>query len=353
MKKTDRAVLYFGSYDPEYSRNRIIKKGLTANKLEVFEAIATGLLPARYLELTRQFLKYKDRIGSIIVGFPGHYDVPLAYILGKLFGKKVFYDIFASTYETYVLDREVISKKSFRSKFFYFIDWLGLKLADYIIVDTIAHGKFYTQLYGLKPKKQIVIYVGSDTNYFYPRKVKEETDVLFYGSYQPLQGVEVIIKAASKLPDIKFKLIGEGQTKKSAQKLANRLKLTNVQFINWLPLNELAKEISKAKVILGIFGKSQKAQSVIPNKVYDALASRKAVITTETQATKEIFLNNKNIIVVTQANSNFLTASVLHLINNNNLRKSISSNGYQLFKERFLPEKVVLNLTKLLVNEQS
>lgn len=336
--------MYFGSYDPNYSRNRIIKKGLIANNLKVFSNQASGLLPFRYLKLLVQFLKLQKKINVIIIGFPGHFDVPLAFILGKLFKKKVFYDIFASTYETYVLDRNVVSSKSFRAKFYYFIDWLGLHLADYVIVDTKAHGKFYSHLYKINPKKQIVIYVGSDNDYFYPRKVEVETDVLFYGSYQPLQGADIIIKAAGKLPRIKFKMIGEGQTRKAAENLSKKLNLKNIEFVNWLPLEKLAEEISKAKICLGIFSKSPKANIVIPNKVFDYLALSKPIITADTQAIKELLKNNKNAVLVPAGNSQALTLAILELTNNLKKQQKISKSGYNLFLNLIQKEFFVKNL---------
>lgn len=343
MKKTS-GVLYFGSYDPGYSRNRIIKKGLLANGVNVLDDQAHGLIIFRYVRLMAGFLKDRSQITAIIVGFPGHYDVPLAFVLGKLFGKKVFYDIFTSTYETYVLDREVLKKNSFRARLFYFIDRLGLKLADYVIVDTIAHGKLYSKMYNLNPKKQIVVYVGSDTDYFYPRKVKETTDVLFYGSYQPLQGTDVIIKAASSLPEIKFKMIGEGQTRDEAEELAKNLKLKNIEFVNWLPLEELSEEIAKAKITLGIFGNTQKAHVVIPNKVYDYVACAKPVITGDTQAARELLENGHNAALVPLDDHALLAKEIANLIKNAVQRQSLTKEEYGLLNEKLRPNKVVTNL---------
>lgn len=345
-----KAVCYFGSYDPDYARNRIIVKGLKANGVKVYQCQASGLIFSRYLKLLKYFIKYKDQCHAIIVGFPGHYDVPLAFILGKLFAKKTFYDVFASTYETYVLDREVIKKDSLRSRFFYFIDWFGLKLADYVIIDTLAHGKFYSKLYGLSSEKQILVYVGSDTDYFFPRKVKEETDVLFYGSYQPLQGAEVIIKAASLLPKIKFKMIGEGQTRKYCEDLAKKLKLKNVEFVDWLSLEKLAKEISKAKITLGVFGVSPKANIVIPNKVYDYLASSKAVITGNTDAARELLENYKNAVLVPMGNYLVLAKEISELIIAKK-RQNIAENAHKLFIDKFKPALIVKRLV-FKINEE-
>lgn len=271
-------------------------------------------------------------------------------MLGKLFSKKVYYDIFASTYETYVLDRKVIAKNSLNSKFYYFLDWLGIKLADYVIIDTKAHGKFYKKLYGLDPKKTILVYVGSDPDYFYTRKLKETTDVLFYGSYQPLQGTDIIIKAAAKLPNVKFKLIGEGQRRKAAEDLAKSLKLRNVEFIGWLPLEKLAEEIAKAKICLGIFGNTQKAHVVIPNKVYDYIASNKAIITAESSASKELLIDGKNSILVPSGNPKALAHAIKNLIADKKKRADISKSKFilqsKLHKDKDFVHLLTSSITK-------
>lgn len=346
-----KAVCYFGSYDSNYSRNRIIKKGLKANGFKVYECQAQGLVFSRYYKLFKYFLQNRKEFNSIIIGFPGHYDVPLAFLLGKIYKKKVFFDIFTSTYETYVLDRKVVRKKSFRSGFFYLLDWLGLQITDYVIVDTIVHGKFYEQMYNFNPGKLIVIYVGSDTDYFRPKKVKEITDVLFYGSYQPLQGVDVIIKAAVNLPKIKFKMVGEGQTRWSAEDLAKNLKLKNVEFANWIPLKKLAEEIAKAKITLGIFGTTQKTNVVIPNKVYDALASKKVIITALTKAAKEILLNGKDSILISPNDPDKLAKNIRDILKNNNRRYQIAEEGHKLFRTKLAPEIIVKNLLSV-INEE-
>ena len=345
-------ICYFGSYDSEYARNRIIKKGLEANDFRIYECNSQGIVFRRYWNLTRLFFRYVHKIDYIIVGFPGYFDMPLAFILGKIFGKKVFYDIFTSTYETYVVDRKVIDKNSFRAKFYYLVDWIGLKLADFVIVDTFAHGKFYNNTYGLNPKKQVLVYVGSDPDYFYPRKMQEETDVLFYGSYQPLQGAEVIIEAASKLPKTKFKMIGDGLSRRTTEDLAKKLNLKNVEFVNWLSLEKLATEIAKAKISLGIFSKSEKANVVIPNKVYDALATKKAVISASTKAMAEIINSNPgSIILVDKDNSQKLAQKLEDLLGDSATRRKYAINGYKLYKRMFTPEKVVKNLYKNFNNE--
>lgn len=342
------SVCYFGSYDPTYARNRIIKKGLISKRIKVLECRASGIVWKRYFKLFKCFMKRKNNFQVIIVGFPGHYDVPLAFLLGKIFKKKVLFDVFASTYETYVLDRKVIKSKSLRAKFFFILDWIGMRLADILIVDTKTHADFYSNLYKIKEQKQIVVYVGSDNDYFYPRKLKTETDVLFYGSYQPLQGVEYIVQAASMIPNVKFRLVGQGQQKKKVENLSQDLKLNNIEFLDWIQLKNLAQQMSKAKIILGVFGKGIKAQIVIPNKVYDAIASKKALITSDTAATREVFSNNINVFLVPSANAHKLATAIKQILQNNKQRNSLENAAFDLYKKNYQPDKIVRNLIQFI-----
>lgn len=334
---------YFGSYDPKYSRNRIIKYGLESNGIKVFSCHSSGIIIKRYISLTYQFLKQRNKFSKLIVGFPGHYDVFLAYLLGRVFKKEVYYDIFTSTYETYVLDRKVIEPNSLRSKFFYYLDKLGLFFSDYIICDTKSHAKFFKELFKIKKDKYIIVYLGFDPRYF-KQKSDIDNDVLFYGSYQPLQGVTTIVEVASKLPNYQFKLIGKGQTRLSAENIAKKLKVKNVKFEKWLSFSNLAKEIMAANITLGIFGSTKKANIVIPNKVFDYAAAGKLIITADTMAVKEIFKDGKNIVLVHPADPYSLKEAVDYFIKNVKKRNEIASNAKELIRKEFTPKKLVKNL---------
>jgi len=106
----------------------------------------------------------------------------------------------------------------------------------------------------------------------------------------------------------------------------------------------LAKEINKSKIMLGIFGRTPKSEVVISNKVYDGLASKKAIITAKTKAATEILSDSKNALLVNPSSSRTLANAIKTLIENKKIRNKIAEGGLNLYQKNLLPQKVVESL---------
>ena len=89
-------------------------------------------------------------------------------------------------------------------------------------------------------------------------------------------------------------LLAGGQPYKQVRKISADLDVKNVNFIDPVPYGAIPEYIRKADVVLGIFGNTGKALRAVPNKVYDAIAMSKAVITAETPAVRELFSGGDN-----------------------------------------------------------
>jgi glycosyltransferase involved in cell wall biosynthesis len=180
--------------------------------------------------------------------------------------------------------------------------------------------------------------VGSDIDF---QDLPEKNDgaafnVFFYGKYTPLQGARYIVKAAKileKEKNIKFIMIGSGQTYAVDRRLADELGLNNISFFPRCSFEELVAVMAKADVCLGIFGNTPKTKRVIPNKVYDAAALGKAIISSDTPAIREVFENFKNILLCRLADPSDLADKINDLKGNAVLRNQLAAGAYKIFKD--------------------
>lgn len=235
---------------------------------------------------------------AVIVSYPGHMDVLLLYLCAKTRKTPIVWDVFMSAYDTVVNDRKLFSPRSPFSAFIYCIEWLACRAASKLFMDTHAHARYLEQLYHLKKNSVQRIFVGVETKIFKRQRQqsdavkKESVSVLFYGQFIPLHGIDVIIKAAQlarqKQVPVRWTIIGKGQVEKRIDALIKAADITTILRVPWVGYEDLSQYIHSADICLGIFGTSEKALRVIPNKVFQICAVGKPLITADTPAIREL-----------------------------------------------------------------
>ena len=376
--KQKMKLCFLGAYDPEYPRNIVIKKGLRRNSIEFSEC---GLLP-KY----KFFLRYPILLSRYLYPYSKHdfffvpefcqKDVPLARFISLLTSKRVIFDPLASRFETKIIDWKRKPLDSWQARWNLKIDNWAFKLSDLVLADTQAHKDYYCRMYGLPQEKVAVLPVGFDDDIFKPSVVRlphyvrndnsqvvrlprhyvprndiqvvpdkeERFTVLFYGSFLPLHGVDVILQAAKKVykkePSIQFKIIGSGQTLPKVKSLAGELGLNNVHFEDWLPQGKLPERITLSDICLGIFGETEKARRVVPHKIFQSMGMRKPVITSRTPAVEEFFSHKENIFLISEPKPDLLSQAIFELKRDKVLRDKIAENGYQLVRQKYSPEAI-------------
>jgi len=354
-------VCYWGTYDKEYPRNKTIILGLKKNNVEVVEyhepiwksteekitKASSGWLDIKliwqwvviYIKLIFRFFKDRKKFDFIIIGYSGHFDVFVGKFISIISRTPLVFDAFLSLYEAFVVDRSAITPNSIKAKILYWVDKYSCKLADIVLLDTEEHIKYFCTTFNLPSTKFRRIFIGANETLFYPREGRQKKDyflVLHFGRYIPLHGLGYIMKAVKELEpyeDIHFQFIGSGEEYPATIKLANELQLKRVEFIEFVKPEELVNYISNADICLGIFGHTDKAKRVIPNKVYEALAMAKPVITGDSPAAAELLVDREDCILCKMADSHAIAEAILLLKNDENLRRKIAKNGYELFKK--------------------
>lgn len=360
-------LCFFGSYDRYRPRNSVLLKGLRARGIAVDECWyspwvgvrdksqlggARGYVSVclRYLvalpALLVRYLLSTPRHDAIVVPYLGQVDVILAKIAALLTRKPVVFVPHVSLHETVVEDRRLVKERGLLSLFLHRLDALSLRVPDLVVVDTADALEHYRDQLGLRPEKAVVVPVGAQDDLFTPRPARSRNDgtlrVLFYGTFIPLQGVETILRAAREVSrdPIAFRLIGRGQEYPKASAWASREELRNVEWVPWVDYERLPQAIAEADVCLGIFGKTPKAGRVIPNKVFQALAMGKPVVTGDYPVVRR-YLRDRHDCMLVSPGDGVQLADVLRLLaQRSDFRRRLGQHGRETYLACFSTKAV-------------
>ena len=292
--------------------------------------------PGRALRLAaaeaRLFARRRAAFDAFIVGYPGHLDLPAARRAAG--GRPVVFNPLVSLADTLVSDRGRFGPGSLSARVLERIDRHAFRSADLVVADTDAHAQFLAQLTGRS--NIAVCFVGAEERLF-RRDWQPRTPftALFVGKLIPLQGVGTILAAAALAPELPFRLVGSGQL---APLLDDRP--ANVEHVAWVEYEQLPGELRNAGCALGIFGTTAKAQRVIPNKVFQALACGVPVVTANTPAARELLVDGESALLVPSGDPAQLADAVRRLAADGDLAKRIAAGGRAAY-ERAASETVL------------
>ena len=348
------SICYVASYDPGYSRNTDIIRAMRSAgiRVEVVRGPEGSLFKSgtsrwSLISLALKFLlsavgRWTDvtlrllRCQAVIIGYFGQLDLVLIAPVARALGRPVIFSPLVTLTDTIVEDRRFVAPGSLPAGLIHWLDRRALRSADVILVDTAENAFYAAEMSGVPRSRFVVLPVGVDERIFYPRSESDEhggdvLDVLFYGTFIPLHGIETIIRAAADLQRrdtrIRFELIGTGQDYEESRRLAELLGVTNIHWRDWLPYSELGDRLREADVALGIFDDGPKASRVIANKVHQALASGVPVVTRASPAVNRLLKDGESALLVPAADHRALADAISRLAGDDRLRARIGEGG--------------------------
>ena len=367
MKSKQLTVCFFGSYDRTFTSNIIVKKGLELQGVRVVEVMHhvlvselnkpsdMGIIPLfkRVLKKAGIFkeivvhMRDLQKSDVLYVGYPGHLDVYLAWVVARLFGCKLVFNPLVVFYTGFVDDQGILKPGSFMARMFKWGEGIMYRLCDLVLADTPAQKEHLIKLFGLPASKIEVLPIGADDTIYnfegYGNVRDSYFNVMYYGLYSPLHSCPVIIEAArivQKNKNIRFVMVGKGQSYDKTYALAQKYQLTNVEFYPEMNEFNSSDTLQCADVFLGFIAKHPSVERIVPNKVYQGMALGKTVVTASAAAISSILADQKEVYLVEPDNAESLSAAILDLYSHPQKTGKIARSGREIFMKRFTPRAV-------------
>jgi glycosyltransferase involved in cell wall biosynthesis len=306
-----------------------------------------------YIRLLSKYL-HLGAYDLMVVGYPGHLDVPIARILCWFKKRRLVWDFYISSVLV-AKERKYSNRLSF--SIIKMIESFSVKLPDLLLTLTPEYSDWVLETYSLQNKKVVEIPLSADEVLFEPRGNKKNDNLhifrcLYFGSFLPNHGVKYILGAAnllSKDGSIHFELVGKGPGYEECLKLAKQMNLTNVTFSGWIPIKELTNKIASSDVCLGTFGDAIHTRLTIQNKVLEALSMAKPVITGNSPIIRRVFDHGVHLAICERKNSKAIADAILKLQSNPEMLNILQHEGHQRYQE-FFSNHVVGDLFSKILN---
>ncbi len=274
---------------------------------------------------TRLLRRPKEQFDVLVVGYPGHFDLPAARLAAR--GRPIVFNPLVSLSDTFVADRRRFSPGSPAARLLRWLDRRAFRAADLVVADTQANADFMAELSGRPRGGFAVCLVGAEEALFRP-PWSPAGEFLFVGKLIPLHGLETILAAAQLAPELEITVAGTGQFEHLL-----RERPPNVDWIPWIDYERLGGAYRSALCALGIFGTSDKAARVIPNKVFQALACGAPVLTADTPAARELLVDGESALLVPAGDPQALAEAMRRAAGDRALLDRIAEGGLRAYRE--------------------
>ena len=225
----------------------------------------------------------------MIVGYPGHFDVPAARRVARR--RPIVFNPLVSLHDTLVSDRGRFRAGTPAAMVVRQIDRIAFSRSDVVVADTAAHARFFRETFALDPARLEVALVGAEDRLFRPGwQPPEPFHALFVGKLIPLHGLETILEAARLAPEVTFRIVGDGQLAPVLDDAPANVERVRVGRVR----PSCPTLYQRAGCALGVFGTSEKAGRVIPNKAFQALACGAPLVTGDTEAARELLTDGED-----------------------------------------------------------
>ena len=215
-----------------------------------------------------------------------------------------------------------------------------------------AWKNFAMEVLGFSDNKSPIIFNWTATDSLLAigeEKLTKETslplNILFLGWVEKEKGIFDLLDVCLDLKeDYKFKvsIAGGGSCEETAKKIAINNNL-DVRFYGWVDRTKLKYIFENADILV-----LPSWAEGFPNAIIEAMASGVPVIVSSVGNIPDIIKHKSEALLVPPKNKNALRASIINLIESDELRNKLSRNGHEFASRNFSVEKAAIKLEQII-----
>lgn len=277
-----KKVLFWGRFDPGYSRNRVSAALFRELGWDVDYFFVKWFPKFGDWEAAVRGLGRRPLPDLVWVPVCRQRDILAACRWAHRRGVKVLFDPMISAWDKKVLEQRKWRADEPRAKRLHAHETVLMNAPDMVTWDTSCHLEFCAREFGVPRERLRVLLTGTDETVFRPQADAAPSTgpfrVLYHGAYLPLHGTEYIVEAArmTEGEGIQWDFLGWGAYKAATE--AKAAGISNIRFLDKVPYVDVPKVICAHDVVLGVFGTTEKASRVIGNKVYECMACARPTV---------------------------------------------------------------------------
>lgn len=317
-------------------------KYMKSNRFNDIYSIPLPVNPAWLLRIRDVIIKHG--IELLIVR-----DLPLALsaiILGNIFSIDVIFDM-AEDYPAMLaginrVNGSMINNIIRNPKVASYLEEYICKRADAILV-VIEESKSRLIGLGIEPRKIELISNTPILELFDDRqtkhKDKEGLQILYIGGIQMVRGIQTVIESLKiikyRIPDIQFKVIGDGYALSKLKDLARLYEVNQyIDFTGYIPHELLPSHISSSDICIIPHNLNQHTSTTIPNKLFDYMAMGKPVVVSDVPPLMRI-VNEQKCGFVFKHKDPVGLAEQIFLLQDKRLRRQLGDNGRKAVETKY------------------
>jgi glycosyltransferase involved in cell wall biosynthesis len=205
----------------------------------------------------------------------------------------------------------------------YWHNWTGTYSNDvdrFIVLSRFSLNKFIQ--YGLPEDKLALLPNGLELKEYKP-SFQPGDYVLFAGRLNQKYGVFTLLEAARSLPEISFRLAGNGEDEEKVKKFVEERKLGNVKLLGFLSPEKLKQEISKCRFV--VFPAT--IYHNCPMVILEAFALGKPVVASDIGSIPELVEKNVSGLLFETGSVSGLADQIVILYNQPKLVRELGQNA--------------------------